>query len=134
MYRGAMSYHGVGGFNSPELKACIEATIVCSTTCKACADACLTQEVVGDLAQCVLASWECVDICHATWQLLMLPGEPNWRLLQKQIAKCQDACLRTGAICALHAELHEHCRACAESCGRCEEACRNMLALLPHYH
>lgn len=135
MVRATRAFRGVSDFSSPEFQACIEATISCSTTCKANADACLARERVGDLAQSLLASLACVEICHATWQLLIMqPSEPNWRLLNKQIAKCRDACLRCGKLCALYAELHDHCRLCAESCRRCEEACTKLLAAQPHYH
>ena len=130
-YRGTMPRSEISNLSSPELTACIEASISCSTVCKAWVDVCLAQEVVGNLAQCVLASLECVDICHATWQLLMHPGEPNWRLLNKQVARCQAACRRCREACALHADMHEHCRVCALSARRCEEACARLLT--PQY-
>ena len=133
-YRGMMSYRQVTGFASPELNSCLEATITCSTACKACADAFLAREIMGDLAQCVLASIECVDICHATWQLLMKSGKLNWRLLNKQIVKCRDACRRCEEICAVHADVHDHCRVCAQSCKRCADACVKLLASQPQYH
>jgi hypothetical protein len=32
--------------------------------------------------------------------------------------------------CESHAEHHEHCRVCAESCRRCEQACNDLLSSL----
>jgi len=35
-----------------------------------------------------------------------------------------------GEECAGHADMHEHCRVCADVCRRCEQACRELLAAL----
>jgi hypothetical protein len=35
-----------------------------------------------------------------------------------------------GDECELHADMHEHCRICAEACRRCEQACQELLAAI----
>ena len=35
-----------------------------------------------------------------------------------------------GDECEQHAQMHEHCRVCAEACRRCERACADLLATL----
>ncbi|NKX52271.1 four-helix bundle copper-binding protein, partial [Arthrobacter deserti] len=32
--------------------------------------------------------------------------------------------------CGEHADMHEHCRVCAEACRRCEQACSDLLGAL----
>jgi hypothetical protein len=43
---------------------------------------------------------------------------------------CAAACKACGDECAQHAEMHEHCRVCAEACRRCETACRELISSL----
>ena len=43
---------------------------------------------------------------------------------------CATTCRACGDECALHADMHEHCRICAESCRRCGQACRELIAAL----
>ncbi|WP_240619307.1 four-helix bundle copper-binding protein [Blastococcus sp. TF02-8] len=43
---------------------------------------------------------------------------------------CAAACKACGDECAQHAEMHEHCRICADACRRCEQACRDLITSL----
>ena len=47
-------------------------------------------------------------------------------LLQACVAVCKSC----GDECEMHAQMHAHCRVCAEACRRCEEACRNLLGAI----
>jgi hypothetical protein len=40
---------------------------------------------------------------------------------RESLASCIDECER-------HAEMHEHCRICADACRRCQQACDELLA------
>jgi len=43
---------------------------------------------------------------------------------------CVAICKSCGDECERHAQMHEHCRVCAEACRRCEQACRQLLAAM----
>lgn len=43
---------------------------------------------------------------------------------------CRTACASCAAECEGHAGMHEHCRICADTCRRCEQACADLLASL----
>ncbi len=43
---------------------------------------------------------------------------------------CRLACAICGTECEAHADMHEHCRICAEACRRCEQACADLLGSL----
>ena len=43
---------------------------------------------------------------------------------------CRLACASCGTECEAHADMHEHCRICAEACRRCEQACADLLGSL----
>jgi hypothetical protein len=67
------------------LAATIDALSDCAQACTACADDCLSEEMV---------------------------------------------CMSCGDECGRHAQMHEHCRVCAEACRRCEQACNDLLAAM----
>ncbi|WP_432497434.1 four-helix bundle copper-binding protein [Kineococcus auxinigenes] len=92
----------LGGVDRDKLAACIE----CAQTCTACADACLSEDVVAELAECIRTDLDCADECEATG-----------RVLSRHTGYDADV---TRAIV----------QACAEACRRCEAACDELPAAL----
>jgi len=43
---------------------------------------------------------------------------------------CASVCKACSGECARHADMHDHCRVCAEACRLCEEACNDLIASL----
>ncbi|GAA3343028.1 hypothetical protein GCM10020358_40180 [Amorphoplanes nipponensis] len=43
---------------------------------------------------------------------------------------CAAACRSCGDECSGHADMHEHCRICADACRACEKACRDLLSTI----
>ena len=39
-------------------------------------------------------------------------------------------CRSCGDECGRHAQMHEHCRVCAQACRRCGQACEELLAAM----
>lgn len=108
----------------------IEAALECVQTCTACADACLAEEMVGDLRRCIRTDLDCADVCDAAARVLSRQTEPAWDLLRAQVGACYRACGECAEECERHASMHEHCRICAEACRRCEESCSRLLKAL----
>ena len=52
------------------LAAAIDATLACSQTCTACADACLAEPDVAAMALCIRDDLDCADVCAATSRVL----------------------------------------------------------------
>jgi hypothetical protein len=52
------------------LAAGIEACFDCAQTCTACADACLSEENVAELAKCIRRCLDCAEVCAATGKVL----------------------------------------------------------------
>lgn len=44
-----------------------------------------------------------------------------------KLAACIEACADE---CEQHADMHEHCRICAEACRACEKACNELVDAL----
>ncbi len=45
-------------------------------------------------------------------------------LIKRMLETCGEVCADCAVECEKHADMHEHCRICAEECRRCEQACR----------
>ncbi|WP_278255421.1 four-helix bundle copper-binding protein [Nocardioides convexus] len=86
--------------------------------------------MVADLTKCIRTDLDCADICIATGNALSRHTGYDASLTSAFLEACATACNACGDECAQHAQMHEHCRICAEACRRCEEACRALIASL----
>lgn len=100
----------------------IQALHDCSAECNHCFDACLQEEDVKMMAQCIRLDRECADICALLEQAI----SRNSPFVSELAAVCAKICDACGDECAKHADHHDHCRRCAEACRRCAEACRSI--------
>lgn len=103
--------------------ACIAACLDCVTCCTACADACLAEDDVSDLRQCIRLNLDCADLCATIGRIVTRGTGLNEILLAEVINLCALICRMCAAECARHEEQHEHCRICALACRSCAEAC-----------
>jgi hypothetical protein len=120
----------LGGIDKARLADCIEACVNCAQTCTACADACLSEEMVDQLRKCIRTNLDCADICHTTGQILSRHTGYDANLTRAVLQACITACRTCGDECTLHAEMHEHCRICADACRTCADACSQLLDAL----
>ncbi|MCW2702955.1 MAG: uncharacterized protein JWQ37_950 [Blastococcus sp.] len=118
----------LGGIDREKLRTCIEACVECAQACTACADACLSEELVADLRKCIRTCADCADVCDTTGRVLSRHTGYDADLTRAVLEACVAACKACGDECEQHAQMHEHCRVCAEVCRRCEQACRDLLA------
>lgn len=116
------------GLDRQKLAECIAACFECAQTCTACADACLAEDMVADLRDCIRTDLDCADICQATGRVLSRRTGQNLNTLKAMLEACRIACQECAADCEKHADMHEHCKICAEACRRCEQACADLLA------
>ncbi|MEU6072928.1 four-helix bundle copper-binding protein [Micromonospora sp. NPDC047074] len=112
------------------LAAVIEALNTCAQACTACADACLSEDMVAELAKCVRTNLDCADICTTTSRVLSRHTGYDANISRSLLEACAAACRACGDECARHAAMHEHCRVCADACRACERACRDLLATM----
>ena len=120
-----------GQVDATALIACIDACFDCAQSCTACADACLGEPDVEMVRRCITSCQNCADVCIATGRVLSRQTEFVPALARGVVEACLTACRTCREECERHADHHEHCRVCAEACGRCEQACRDALSALP---
>ncbi|GAA3677070.1 four-helix bundle copper-binding protein [Lentzea roselyniae] len=113
-----------------ELAAAIDALIACAEACTACADACLSEDSVAELTKCVRTNLDCADVCNATARVLSRHTGYDANISRTLLEACAMVCKSCGDECGQHAEMHEHCRICAEACRECARACESLLATM----
>lgn len=116
--------------NSDVIAACVKACYGCSESCTLCADACLGEDQLERLRRCIRLNLDCAAVCAATGEIVARQTEPDRSLLRAQLEACAAACRICGEECDRHADLHQHCRLCAESCRLCAQACNDLIASL----
>ena len=121
------THPSVRGNVNDALIAAIEACYECAQTCTSCADACLAEEMVAQMRQCIRLNLDCADVCAATAALANRRTGTNEEVIRRMLDACVTACRLCGEECGRHAREHEHCRICAEACRRCEQACQEAL-------
>jgi hypothetical protein len=112
------------------LAGAIDALIACGQACTACADACLSEDMVAELIKCIRTNLDCADICAGTARVLSRHTGYDANISRAMLEACAAACKACGDECARHADIHEHCRICAEACRACEQACLDLLATM----
>src|SRR5215204_4474189 len=112
------------------LAATIDALMDWSEACTACADACLSEGMVAELTKCIRTNMDCADICAATARVLSRHTGYDANISRTLLDACAMACKTCGDECGRHADMHEHCRICAQACRDCERACRDLLSIM----
>lgn len=106
----------------------LRAIATCAETCIACADACLGEpEHLEHLRRCIRLDLDCADICQATARVLGRQTETAGEVVHAQLHACIVACQACADECESHADMHDHCRICAEACRHCQERCNFLL-------
>lgn len=120
----------LGNIDRQKLAECIEACFECARTCTACADAYLAEDMVAELRQCIGLNVDRADVCAATGAVLSRQTGTSVETTRALLETCRAACKACGDECASHADMHEHCKVCAEVCRRGQQACADLLASL----
>jgi hypothetical protein len=108
------------------LVLCIAQCFACALACSSCAEDCLADERVQDLALCIRLNLDSADVCNDTGRGLVRQMSSEPARARSMLEACAQACRRCAEECEFHARDHEHCRVCAEACRRCEQACNDL--------
>lgn len=109
----------------------VEALLDCAQACAVCADACLAEADAPALTPVIRAAQDCADLCQVAARIASRQQPTEVVLLARILelaALASDLC---GDLCEHRALTHPHCRACAEICRFCEDACQKALHRMP---
>jgi hypothetical protein len=112
------------------LLRCIDDCFDCAATCASCADACLGEDDVQDLVRCIRLCLDCADACDTASRIVTRQTEPCFSVIRATIEASAAAWRACREECERHADRHDHCRICAATCSRCEQACDDLLAII----
>jgi hypothetical protein len=112
------------------LATTIDALNDCTQACTADVAADLSEQNVAEMVKCVRLCLDCTDVCAATAGVVSRQTEYDADVIKPLLEACAAICKSCGDECERHAQMHEHCRVCAEACRRCEQACRELLAAM----
>jgi uncharacterized membrane protein len=115
---------------SNDLAEAIDAFASCASACTACADACLGESDIEHMRSCIRACIACADLCEVTVRFLSRTGGYDVPVVRNLLETVAKACATCSDICGGHAEVHKHCRVCADACRRCEQAAQRLLTQL----
>jgi hypothetical protein len=118
--------------NRARLAGVIDAVTACAQACTACADACLSEsaQMLPHLVKCIRDNPDCADVCDTTARVLSRHTAYDANLTAAQVHAAIQAVRTCGTSCGEHAEMHEHCRICAEACRNAEQALTGLLGAL----
>jgi hypothetical protein len=108
----------------------IDALSDCANACMLDVDADLGVADVKEMVKCIRLCQNCADVCVATARVLSRPAEYQSQVTMPLLEACVAICAACGDECERHAQLHDHCRLCAQACRFCEGICRQMFAAL----
>ena len=95
----------------------------CIAACEYCSDACLHENNVKMLVDCIRIDRDCADICQTALNYIARDSKHAGTIVEL----CSQICSECADECEKHASHHEHCRYCAEVCRRCEEECKTFM-------
>ena len=92
----------------------------CMTACNHCYNACLQEEDINMMKDCIRLDRECADFCAYLAQSISR-GTP----FTSELANvCVEICEACGKECQKHS--HDHCQQCAKACFDCASACKKV--------
>jgi Cys-rich four helix bundle protein (predicted Tat secretion target) len=103
-------------------KSLADAAGTCVGTGQACLDHCLDLLASGhkELAACAKSVTQMLSLCGALQDL----ANQDSKYLVKLAGVTTDACQDCEEECNKHADQHEACKRCGESCGACYKECK----------
>ncbi len=99
--------------------ALLDALTACSNACNYCTTACLEEDDVKMMAQCIRLDIDCAAICSLTASFIARGSAHGIHLLRE----CAEICNLCAAECEKHKHM-QHCADCASACRACEQACK----------
>lgn len=94
----------------------------CVRHCWHCADACLEEDDLKKMVECIRLDRECAEICDLTAKLLAINGSKAATMVKT----CEAICRQCAEECDKHDM--QHCQDCAEACRECVKACESYAA------
>ena len=94
----------------------------CINHCNYCADACLDEDDVKKMVDCIRTDKVCAEVCSTLNQVLAT----SYKDVKGLVEYCKKVCQACADECGKHEA--QHCKDCAKACKECVSACEAYLA------
>ncbi len=94
----------------------------CINHCNYCADACLDEDDVKMMVDCIRTDRVCAEVCSTLSQVLATKYDD----VEGLVEYCKKICQACADECGKHEA--QHCKDCAQACRDCVSACEAYLA------
>ncbi|MDX1761509.1 MAG: four-helix bundle copper-binding protein [Christiangramia sp.] len=94
----------------------------CINHCNYCADACLEEDNVKMMKDCIRLDRVCAEVCSSLNQVLAT----GYKDVKGLVEYCIMVCNACADECGKHD--NQHCQDCAKACRECVKACEAHLA------
>ena len=94
----------------------------CINHCNYCADACLDEDEVKKMVDCIRTDKVCAEVCSTLNQVLAT----SYKDVKGLVEYCKKVCQDCADECGKHEA--QHCKDCAKACKECVSACEAYLA------
>ena len=121
---------GADNVDPAVLADAIDALSACAQACIADVDADLSEQDLPEMVMCIRLCLDCTDVCTATIAVISRAATYDDSVAKPLLEACVAICKTCGDECERHAQMHEHCRVCAEACRSAEQACQDLLDAL----
>ena len=104
--------------------ALLDMVVECQKACNNCFYACLKEDDVKMMAECIRLDRECADLCGLVVDFAQRESD--------RLPEILELCTKACDACADECEDHDmdHCKKCAKACRECAEACREYATTL----
>jgi hypothetical protein len=123
----SMPKDSMAGMDMSAMQECVEACSAAATAATMCADACMGH----DMGRCAAMCTNMADVATTTMRMMMRPSGYDMTAMQSMMSACVAMGEACAAECQMHAEMHGHCRICANACMAMVEACKRAMASMP---
>jgi hypothetical protein len=79
------------------------------------------------MATCASMCMTCADMCNTMMRAMMRPMSYHSGATMAMLQACAAMCTACAEECMTHADMHEHCRMCAQACRDCASACQKVM-------
>ena len=91
----------------------------CAAACNNCSTACLEENDVKKMIQCIRLDMDCAQICDLTAAFVARNSDHAPHLIKE----CAEICSKCAKECAKFENM-EHCKVCADLCKKCADMCQ----------
>ncbi|PJJ70617.1 hypothetical protein CLV46_0139 [Diaminobutyricimonas aerilata] len=112
------------GMDMDMMQRCMETLTAAEQACVMCADG----DAEAGMAMCASMCMNCADVSSAMMRMMLRPSGFEMQSMMAMMQATMTMMTACAEECEKHADMHEHCKLCAQACRTAAEAMDDMMA------